>query len=613
EGAGDGEAVDIFHTELNSASNPNTGATFLSQGTFEGWTLVTDAPEDNAGGVNVFEMWSHGDLQLNNVDEPIEVMSALVEAGDSWLELNDAAGTAYQTLGLERTITTIEGAVYTLGFDFAGPLGFPDSYSDVAVYVDDELIGYAKAESPADELCWYWQSFEFTGTGGTRTLRIVTEPCAVAPEGRGGMIDNLHLTEQIPNTGYEDSEIRLQTIYTDLVDQDGSEIESLYFEDIPVGATLTDGAHSFTATAGNRTVDVTQWEYRPYLTITPPSGFVGEFDLIVRVKATEVATGASASSTVTMTVHVLEDVSPIAFDLDGDGLRTIALGDTLGTFDLLNTGTPIRSGWLSAEDGFLALDRNGNGLIDSRSELFGGEVGEGFAQLAALDGNGDGRIDASDAAFGELLVWQDRNSNHATDEGELSSLSERGIAGLDTGYTVRVERQNGNRIIERSTATLDDGRTIEMSDVYFRVDPAAVVPPPKERAARIVVQSQLADRKQKPSPAPFLTRDEEDGDGVIPPKVRSGDLGSPDLAQGEAKRHRRLRGELDVLGREVDPALLLGGAVTQPAREPAAAGAPRIDWSAMVHTRATPPMANPTLELPAAPWLSDFLGTKRAK
>ena len=41
---------------------------------------------------------------------------------------------------------------------------------------------------------------------------------------------------------------------------------------------------------------------------------------------------------------------------------------------------------------FLAIDRNGNGLIDDRSELFGGAVGEGFGTLASFDSNADGRM-----------------------------------------------------------------------------------------------------------------------------------------------------------------------------------------------------------------------------
>jgi hypothetical protein len=127
------------------------------------------------------------------------------------------------------------------------------------------------------------------------------------------------------------------------------------------------------------------------------------------------------------------------------------------------------------------------------------------------------------------------------------------------------------------------------------------------------VQSRLVDEPQNPSLAPFLTRDEEEGDGVIPPTSRYGDFVPPAWEQGEAKRPRRLLGELDVLDGEVDATWLLGGAATLPAREPAAARAPRIDWSAMMHAGATAPMSNRALELPAAPWLGDFLGTKGEK
>jgi serine-aspartate repeat-containing protein C/D/E len=156
--------------------------------------------------------------------------------------------------------------------------------------------------------------------------------------------------------------------------------------------------------------------------------------------------------------------------LNGDGIRTTALGETEGTFDLLNTGNAIRSGWISASDAFLAVDRNGNGKIDDRSELFGGAIGEGFAQLESFDSNGDGVVNNQDAGFGELLLWQDKNSNHGTDAGELKSLKAAGIGSLNTGYQAIPQMQNGNLLLERSLATWTDGRTMEMVDVYFRVD-----------------------------------------------------------------------------------------------------------------------------------------------
>ena len=91
--------------------------------------------------------------------------------------------------------------------------------------------------------------------------------------------------------------------------------------------------------------------------------------------------------------------SPIILDLNGDGVQTLGINATDGRFDLLNTGTAVRSGWISQGDAFLAIDSNGNGSIDDRNELFGGEVGEGFAKLASFDSNGDGQVDQNDARF----------------------------------------------------------------------------------------------------------------------------------------------------------------------------------------------------------------------
>jgi len=155
-------------------------------------------------------------------------------------------------------------------------------------------------------------------------------------------------------------------------------------------------------------------------------------------------------------------------------VQTLARGATTGTFDLLGTGTPISSGWISRGDGFLAVDRNGNGSIDSIDELFGGLAkGSGFAQLAAYDSNGDGVVDAKDANFADLRIWQDANSNHQTDAGELMTLAQAGIASLKVGYTeLPFLDKQGNLHLERSSATLADGRTADMTDVYFSVSAA---------------------------------------------------------------------------------------------------------------------------------------------
>jgi hypothetical protein len=105
-----------------------------------------------------------------------------------------------------------------------------------------------------------------------------------------------------------------------------------------------------------------------------------------------------------VTVIDLPNVSPLVIDLNGDGVHTTSLSNGTGQFDLLNNGQAIDSGWLSAGDGFLAIDLNHNGRIDNRSEMFGGTIGEGFARLATFNRNVDGKVDVSDQQFSELLI-----------------------------------------------------------------------------------------------------------------------------------------------------------------------------------------------------------------
>ena len=165
-------------------------------------------------------------------------------------------------------------------------------------------------------------------------------------------------------------------------------------------------------------------------------------------------------------------ITPIVIDLDGNGIHTLSrAADTSAGFDLFGNGSAVKSGWISGSDGFLAIDRNGNGKVDSINELFGGTAkGAGFANLASFDANGDGLVNSLDAHFGQLMVWRDANSNHATDAGELISLAQAGVTSLTVAYTELpfIDAQD-NLHLERSTATLAGGAEVSMTDVYFNV------------------------------------------------------------------------------------------------------------------------------------------------
>lgn len=109
-------------------------------------------------------------------------------------------------------------------------------------------------------------------------------------------------------------------------------------------------------------------------------------------------------------------------------------------FDLMGNGQNVDMPMLAGNSGYLALDLNGNGKIDSGKELFGPTSGDGFADLARHDSDGNGWIDESDPVFGELRVW----TPDAQGAGDLASLSARQVGALFLGrQATPFELRNG--------------------------------------------------------------------------------------------------------------------------------------------------------------------------
>ena len=158
---------------------------------------------------------------------------------------------------------------------------------------------------------------------------------------------------------------------------------------------------------------------------------------------------------------------PLALDLDGDGIETVGIGGTNTVlFDHDGDGIKTGTGWLKGDDGFLVLDRNGNGTIDNGGELFGVDTiksngkkaTSGLDALSDLDSNHDGVFDANDAAFSQVKVWQDKNQDGISQAGELKSLSDLGIASINlTGNGKTVNLGNGNTQSSTATYTRTDG------------------------------------------------------------------------------------------------------------------------------------------------------------
>ena len=141
------------------------------------------------------------------------------------------------------------------------------------------------------------------------------------------------------------------------------------------------------------------------------------------------ADGDFVSSTIT--INLTAPASPVVLDLDGDGAEFLSANAGV-TFDYLGDGSDGATAWVGADDGLLALDRNGNAQVDNGSEIvFGGNGLTDLEGLAAnYDSNKDGVLDANDANFAKFGVWQDANSNGVTDAGEFQSLTDAGIASI---------------------------------------------------------------------------------------------------------------------------------------------------------------------------------------
>ncbi len=124
-----------------------------------------------------------------------------------------------------------------------------------------------------------------------------------------------------------------------------------------------------------------------------------------------------------MTMGTFSMCDPLVINLDTDLAQ---LSDQNFFFDIDGDGEKDQISRLGPGSGYLALDKNGDGIINDGNELFGTSSGNGFADLAEYDGDGNGWIDENDEVWSRLKIWcQDENGKDV-----LYTLAEKGVGAI---------------------------------------------------------------------------------------------------------------------------------------------------------------------------------------
>lgn len=169
----------------------------------------------------------------------------------------------------------------------------------------------------------------------------------------------------------------------------------------------------------------------------------------------------------------------LVLDLDRDGVETVGMKAGI-QFDLNDDGFRETLCWVGGDDGFLALDRDGDGAITSGAELFGNSTrlvdgataANGFLALAEFDENNNGYIDEADKDFTRLRVWRDANQNGESEAEELLTLADAGVAGILLRHSETGTKDAfGNEFRHYGAFNTTDGKGSVVLGVWFDSNP----------------------------------------------------------------------------------------------------------------------------------------------
>lgn len=148
-------------------------------------------------------------------------------------------------------------------------------------------------------------------------------------------------------------------------------------------------------------------------------------------------------------MQTISYVDPLVINLDS-GVTQVS--DQKFYFDLNSDGIKEEISKLSGKNGYLAYDKNEDGIINDGSELFGTRSGDGFYDLEQYDKDQNGWIDEQDAIFDKLQIW----TTNEQGEQVLCDLKEAKVGALclrkaPTEFSLNSQGSNETNALIRST------------------------------------------------------------------------------------------------------------------------------------------------------------------
>lgn len=200
------------------------------------------------------------------------------------------------------------GDVVTLSFDMSARLHYEGADSQVDVYFEGVLIDSLSPEEAG------WESHTYQLTATTDNPRLEFD----SPDDNslGGLLDAITVVKDI----IEDQAVPI-VIDSAALDTDGSEsLQSIVIDNLPDGATLTDGDNTFTASGDDNSADVLGWDLSS-LSFQGAENFHGPVSLAVTSTTVENSTlndgipeTASTTSKLDFDVQAVNDAVVIDAD-----------------------------------------------------------------------------------------------------------------------------------------------------------------------------------------------------------------------------------------------------------------------------------------------------------